>query len=89
MEFSWETLALEEIKDDAPIDRVKRFLNVKLKNKNDSLSFVEPPSIVPHAHEISVDASFLDESALDVGDKGIHVRARRTERTFAINLAIE
>jgi hypothetical protein len=78
------TFPLHEVQNVFPPNRVKRLTNVKLEEKSRDLCFVEPRGKVLDIQEIVVNTPLLDEGALSIGDKLIHVRGE-TKRKHLCN----
>lgn len=74
-EAGGEPTLLEEVQYILPTHRVEGLLDVELEEDGGLFSTVQPTRIVANKHEIIMYAPGLDESALRVGDKGVHVWA--------------
>ena len=63
---------LEDIHKVVPSNGVKSLFDIKLEEKARRVGALEFPCKVPDIHVVVMDATFLDESTLGIGDKGVH-----------------
>jgi hypothetical protein len=65
-ESIWEAPFLQKVNNVFPTNGVEGFADIKLEEKGRSLVAVQPSSQVLYIEEVVVDASSLDEGALEI-----------------------
>jgi hypothetical protein len=75
-EFASEAQMLKQLHQIIPSNRVKGIFYVKFEEKRWRFGLVHLPCQVPYIQEIIMDASFLNECALGIGDELVHVGSK-------------
>ena len=75
----------KELEDVSPFDRVEHFFDIKLEEEGGLFPPMKPPGIVAHKEEVVMDAARLDEGALGLRNKVIHVRGEAQRKNLSHN----